>query len=283
MFPTIGVVIGTVRLYSIACDLSLHIKCEILAEAGTQRENSRWGSRQLSNSGDFLKRGCVTGTGFIPLSFCQEKARELMSRSVALGLILNDRILKTRAPSVGTYSYNLGLREYSQSQMLICICLEIMGVCGRKEHRWNQTGLHVLTAGNSCSSSLAVSHWASASSNTFVQRRLATVLPKLTQLTLQVESTSLFFLLQTINPFYKISPKIRGKTLSQQWAELCSSLPPCYMVSHVSHLTLPNQLDTGCSYSHSSVSSGESTEIKKMSMNVRAAQKNTGKTGNWLL
>lgn len=58
-----------------------------------------------------------------------------MSRSVALGLILNDRILKTRAPSVGTYSYNLGLREYSQSQMLICICLEIMGVCGRKEHR----------------------------------------------------------------------------------------------------------------------------------------------------
>lgn len=41
MFPTIGVVIGTVRLYSIACDLSLHIKCEILAEAGTQRENSR--------------------------------------------------------------------------------------------------------------------------------------------------------------------------------------------------------------------------------------------------
>lgn len=53
MFPIIGVVIGTVRLYSTACDLSLHIKCEMLAEAGTQRENSRWGSGQLSNSGDF--------------------------------------------------------------------------------------------------------------------------------------------------------------------------------------------------------------------------------------
>ena len=35
--------------------------------------------------------------------------------AVALGLILNDRILKTRAPSVGTYSYNLGLGEYSES------------------------------------------------------------------------------------------------------------------------------------------------------------------------
>lgn len=41
MFPIIGVIIGTVRLYSTACDLSLHTKCEMLAEAGTQRENSR--------------------------------------------------------------------------------------------------------------------------------------------------------------------------------------------------------------------------------------------------
>lgn len=138
MFPIRGVVIGTVRLYSTACDLSLHIKCEMLAEAGTQRENSRWGSGQLSNSGDFayavswnLRREAASqepALFLIVLSRKGVRAHEPLSgTAVVLGLILNDRILKSRAPSVGTYSYNLGLREYSQSQMLICICLEVMG------------------------------------------------------------------------------------------------------------------------------------------------------------
>lgn len=59
--------------------------------------------------------------------------RSLSGTAVALGSILNDTILKPRAPSVGTHSYDLGLGDNSQSRTLISLALKIM--VWRKEHR----------------------------------------------------------------------------------------------------------------------------------------------------